>query len=1303
MKTLTSILAGIVLIAQLSAQTNTVPVRLAIVSETASTREVADVLTAAFSRNDTVQLLDRAEIEQVIQEQQISLNNQDRLKLGQFLGADGLLALQFLTEGTNQFLSVQLVAVRPGVLLADERFGHPTPELGGWTSNMVRLLEPLLPKLTVLPNDAIPISVVNFHAGVRTTAAAELEQQICFLTVERLVREKRLFILERKRMHLLSEEKELARKETEPFWNGKYLLDGTIDRDGFNPDKISINARLIPPGGSPVSIEASGSRTNCTEVVNQLAEKVLAMLKIDPSPTVWDSRSEADKFFKEAQWNLAWGLVPQAQASIESAWALGKQDEDCASLRIRSYLAEISSGLPIFTGSRQVYFAPHDAEGKPIIPSMDDASVNGDIEQMIHEHPDGIVFIKKIERGSIVVDYAYLNGPPDPEKLNRAHLALQLYQNFSQMSCPANGRTYAELQRSSWYKLGVENLTTASEILKRFNFSTNARMANAGKLSEVRSLIRTIARWMADSPGVRACYFVGNRVATHDELAHTIGEGPNIFRCQLKWGCFWQEKPEDSIDLYRRLMESPVFCYLHKDLWNRELSQPRLIAWNTGDQRRISTIWDNFIVELSASSNLLLRMEAKALAWSDAADDAAKKNRYEELMGMIRSNRSELVANKVELFYLDWGLPYPNPELEAMDDEYWKKTVNGIAARFNFSRVESVPLDRLNSAEMVKARSALVAKGGSYAAASMTNFSTFDDQKAYLKTNTSYTPGTFVRIFIFGFKDYTREQALEIKPLLVEYKKHLSGAMAGIGEIQVGRVEANIERILNPDAIAYKPANRMWGTNASAPRPPGGNFQPGRPPAQQSPVSLPDSSRPGLPSRRQAELVSEAAAPAPEPLVSTNILIVREFYPMPMDDLSGNVPSGLEFSDHQLVEGKLVLDFSYFAFVYSFDRNGNWASTLSTIFAGVAVFDPATRRWQVSSIPEPIGSRLSKIFPHQSTLWRGELYASSNGKVQKFNRKAKAWETNALPVHGDFQFWNLNGQLYVTDDKSIQQITEDGRGTRLLTSIQRQQPVSRLDSQGPLRNLALFTDAKHSLYAAVHNKVFRWDGADWQETGSAPASVLPSVSDEGVLLSTDGFNKKPAQISHYDIRSNLVELCLSQTAQEPSRPGYVSRQSNADAAPNPLWKLPAELSLPNFSAALWQGDLFLMADHSMKTEIVNEREQPIVRMKFHPKDGYDTSIFCFARGLPAASKIRLQFEAKDGCPPMAGIKSQPGFFIPGINDSRAWMQFTTNFLLCGRYSGSASFKPGVWVARTDVIMSEVNALKTKQFNRQTAR
>ncbi len=65
---------------------------------------------------------------------------------------------------------------------------------------------------------------------------------------------------------------------------------------------------------------------------------------------------------------------------------------------------------------------------------------------------------------------------------------------------------------------------------------------------------------------------------------------------------------------------------------------------------------------------------------------------------------------------------------------------------------------------------------------------------------------------------------------------------------------------------------------------------------------------------------------------------------------------------------------------------------------------------------------------------------------------------------------------------------------------------------------------------------------------------------------------------------------------------------------------------------------------------------------------------------------------------MAGVEFRPGFAIPGTVANRAWMQFTTNLLLCGRYAAPVNFKPGLWAVPLTSIASEENALKQVQSN-----
>lgn len=85
------------------AQSNSAPVRLAVIVSDASATAAADLLTVELTKTPRLQLLERAEIGRIRREQGLSAANRDNLKLGQILGADGLLLLETAQEGTNHF------------------------------------------------------------------------------------------------------------------------------------------------------------------------------------------------------------------------------------------------------------------------------------------------------------------------------------------------------------------------------------------------------------------------------------------------------------------------------------------------------------------------------------------------------------------------------------------------------------------------------------------------------------------------------------------------------------------------------------------------------------------------------------------------------------------------------------------------------------------------------------------------------------------------------------------------------------------------------------------------------------------------------------------------------------------------------------------------------------------------------------------------------------------------------------------------------------------------------------------------
>jgi TolB-like protein len=1229
MKTILILFISTLAAVHLLASTNEAPVKLAIISESPETAAAADVLTAEFPNDASLHLLERAEIEKVLREQNLSLNNLDHLKLGQLLGADGLLALQFIREGTNEFSSVQLVAVKPGVLLTSERFKWPPPDVAAWSAGVAKHLAPLLPKLDVLAQEAIPISVVNLHSAVETTAAHELEQQLTFLIIERLTREKRLFVLERKRMQALSEEKEKSGSEEQAFWNGSYLLDGTIDRNGFSPDFMTVSARMIPPrGGEPVLIEASGSRTNYFEVVNQLADKVIAVLKINSNPVAWNASDEAAQFFREAKWNLAWGFYPQARTAAAAAWALGKHDEEAMNLRVRTFMPPPDAGV--------IYIPPRE---KPAQKKIDDALQALELYQALS-----------------------LNLPPDEPKLD-----------------------------SSWYGLGMDNLCIATRVLQQFNWSPEFYQPFADKLADLRGASRSTAALLSRSPSVHDSYFVGSRTVKYDELYHFM-EKESIYGLKLDGGCLWQEIPEDTLVLYRELMSSPVFSYLHRRFWIRDdfhqsklpKLPPRLMAWNEADQKRIPAVWSGFIGELKNSTNVLLQMEAKALRLADTKGGDAQEltDAFTNFFDAFVENRLAFKTNNVEVLYLDWGV----------DDLVSR--MGGNTYTSDFARIK----ESLENRYRTEYRAKLAAKDEELhaVASGMENLKAFEKQKAFLKDNQPFDPHSFVELFIFGFKDYSKTEAEEIQPLLAEYKKHLSGPRARIGAMQVGQAEANVERILHPGAIAAsQPPNRTVATNGN-PAPSGGNFTPGRPPWLES-LGTPSLMRHDPAPNREPEPAAAAPAPAPEPLVSTNVFEVKNFHPMPMDGFPGDDMDGFKFTSHQLAEGRVVLDYQYQAHFYLFGENGKFKSSSVKTFVGAAWFEPETGNWLTATLTDPTSYETRNIFSGHSTVWRGELYTSNNGRLERFNRQKRVWETNDLAVQGNYRLCNLDGHLYITDYNTIQEVTDDGRGTKLLASIQRQPPTSLLDKQGALQKLVLFTDGQHSLRASVHDKIYTWTGSDWQEDFAMPSIFYPESFVDGLLTRSFGGSGNVSGVFRISGCSNRIETCFSPNPPPVNNRSRPQSGSVSKGFSSPLWAMPTNLFVIGLPAALRGSDLYLLADHSEKKRTADNYS---VREDFLTRDGYHASLLRYSPDDLRPKKILLRFENAEGCAPLTAMNPEAWPMFTQLPST--WMLFAGGQLCLGvqdpkkvGYLDGADFEqmpgtghpPGVWI----IPLSELDA------------
>jgi hypothetical protein len=1253
------------------AQTNPAPVRLAIVSETPEAAMAADLLTVELSKGGGIQLLERNEIEKAWREQGMSAANRDDLKLGRVLGADGLLLLDVLRTPQSTNLIGRLVAVKPGVVVANGGFLWPLTDASQWAGSAAAYYGTFCPKLTLLPRDAIPISVVNLRSAVQSAEGRETERQLKLLTIQRLSQERQFFVLERQKMQSLGEEKELKSDES-PFWDGSWLLEGIVDQSGYSKDTITINGSLTPrKGGSPLVFEVAGSRTNLAEVVNALAVKVAGLLNINSTVKDWNAADEATHYLDEAKWALRWGVYPEAEASADSAWALGKRDLECASVRVKSYMLAVSTVAQL-CNSGQSTLDPHggfDKSDNPLGPPPGAAEVQREIHQLQTRHPLGLACRTCPANGAVVIDYIYADTAPDPQNIDTAFHALELYKEFSLNSSADLLKVASEessWRNSDWYDLGVQDLVAASTVLQDFHFAAGSRAAVADKLEELRALARSVADWICRTPAVHDSYFVGDRLAPYDELAFTIGEdggrNPNIFSCEATWGCFWQERPEDDIALYRQLMSSPVFCYIHTRLWLRDLQRPRLVAWNDNDEQRLPLIWNNFIGELNVSTNLLLRMEANAFALADATNDGEMAVCFTNFFDTIFANRDALVASKVELLYLNWGA---GRLVEA-------GTGTGIATKTG---------DSLSQLFFADYRPRIEAMDQEYRhktiPAAQTS-SSFEKQKQFLAGSTSYDFMKFNDLF--QDKNYTTSQAAELRPLISAYESNLLSQALGPLKFKARADAQWIEAYLgNTVDTILNPAS------------------------SQSPVA-PPIRPPGQPQAPARAITATAAAPPAShgaPDIVSNILTVNGFLRIPTATLTNDGISDVTITSHHFTGGKLLLDLQYSAVLYLFDNRGAWKETRNLSLPAVAILNLASKHWDVIGCPEVDFVSQNNLY-HRSALLNGDLFNCDGGQIRKYDFGTRQWQVSPVSDGNNYELFAVNDHLYAASRNIIFEILDSGKSSRILASARRNPPVSALDGQD-LGTPILLAGPDHSLRVSLESRIYTWAGSDWREDSAVPpASFPPEIFPDGALYrKAAGTPGQSMSISVLPTEADVPTLCLSQKL--PASQVSYSFQPGASPARTSAaqWKMPADLFFFHLPAATRPSGMYLLANHSRLNEIAND-QNTVVKEEVVAEDRCNAELLCFSSGLPRPRRLFLNFDAPDGCPPAAGIDpdSRGGFPV----QPPAWMLFASNTLVLGLEKPRNSipafnqadrigigYQAGIWLVPDSEIESAIAA------------
>jgi hypothetical protein len=276
---------------------------------------------------------------------------------------------------------------------------------------------------------------------------------------------------------------------------------------------------------------------------------------------------------------------------------------------------------------------------------------------MLVKHPNGLAWrVDQFEsQCAKVFEFATAEQLPKTESLDQALQALQIYYDFS-LNTVTNGLAGDFLKTNpDWYKLGLDDLVAASKALQNFNLHPSSQAGVADKLTALRALARQVDAWIAHTPSIHDSYFIADSTVTSNDDLNAFEENPSIFNCEVVWGYLWQDRPEDGLALYRELMTSLVFTFIHEDLWLREVAQPRLAAWNDHDRQHLPETWAKFIDELKASTNGMRQLEGLALTLTDATNEPQTGAAFTNFFNRLLAGREALITNGIDVLYQEWG------------------------------------------------------------------------------------------------------------------------------------------------------------------------------------------------------------------------------------------------------------------------------------------------------------------------------------------------------------------------------------------------------------------------------------------------------------------------------------------------------------------------------------------------------------------------------------------------------------------------------------------------------------------------
>ena len=313
-------------------------IKIALIAEKTSDFDkypLISMLEVELSQKEGLQLLERAAIDKILEEQKLSaaglLDRNMTIKIGKLLRADAFIILSLenpvpersgvnQVQDANDLIRVRVSETAHGLRLLDsfEQSNSKNPQDA--VKGIIQKIESVLTKINQPDEKLIPIGIVDIHRVQLGERYKMLERTLPTLLSIRLSLEPQIIMLEREDLKILLDEKLMTEGEDTEFWSSAILIDGYIQP---NNGQLELHLNLKQaPGDNIKSIIVPVEPNEAATAIDKASTEIIEKLQDSPPTTKWNLELEAEQFYKQGKMFFVHNRVQDAMPLFEIAYTL---------------------------------------------------------------------------------------------------------------------------------------------------------------------------------------------------------------------------------------------------------------------------------------------------------------------------------------------------------------------------------------------------------------------------------------------------------------------------------------------------------------------------------------------------------------------------------------------------------------------------------------------------------------------------------------------------------------------------------------------------------------------------------------------------------------------------------------------------------------------------------------------------------------------------------------------------------------------------------------------------------------------